>query len=252
MRRAHEGWSGKPGPIIILALQQLRSLAKPRLAEVRGRPSAGSSTPVRQPGGLLMHKARYFFLLPLPSILPAAPASDELLQSLWSFPVTQVRVPSYQNWSLSFSYLVNMCRNRHRNQMFLSDAASWMNVFRTGISIHRSCPEEGLQGNWISRLYSIKTRRSKESTNVDLSYLFSALNLLHMGSPLRPALDLSPSLRQRTMTKDRKYQFPQWGRALGTFPAAHRPSSWWRRQLGVLYITPGMTWCSSHKRLMIN
>lgn len=199
-----------------------------------------------------MHKAQYFFLLPLPSILPAASSSDELLQSLRSFPVIQVRVPSYQNRSLSFYCLVNMCRNQHRNQMFLSDAALWMNVFGTGISIHGSRPEEGLQGKWISGLYSIKTRRSKESTNVDLCYLFSAQNLLHVGSPLRPALELSPRLRQRTMTKDRRHQVLQWRRARGTFPAAHRPSSWWRRQLGVLYITLGMTWCSSHKRLMID
>lgn len=80
--------------------------------------------------------------------------------------------------------------------MFLSDAASWMNVFRIKISIHRSCPEEGLQGKWTSRLYSVKTRISKEFTNLDLYYLFSAQNLLHMGSHLRPDLVLYPCLRQ--------------------------------------------------------
>jgi len=87
-----------------------------------------------------------------------------------------------------------MCRDQHRNKTFLSDAASWINVFRIGRSIHRSCPEEGLKGKWISRLCSVKTRRSKESTNVDLCYLFSAQNLLHMGSCLWHALDISPCL----------------------------------------------------------
>lgn len=44
-------------------------------------------------------------------------------------------------------------------------------MFRIGISAHRSCPEDGLQGKWISRLNSILTRRFKESINVDLRNL---------------------------------------------------------------------------------
>lgn len=118
--------------------------------------------------------------------------------------------------------------------MFLSDAASWMNVFRTEISIHRSCPEEGLQGKWTSRLYSAKTRISKESANLDLCYLFSAQNLLHMGSPLRPDLDLYPCLRQQTMKKDRSEG------ELRTFTVAHRPFLGQTRQVGVLYISARM------------
>lgn len=82
-----------------------------------------------------------------------------------------VHAPSYLNWPLSFCCLVNMCREQHGNQRALSDAASWIKVFRIGKSIHRSCPEDGLQGKWISRLNSILTRRFKESTNVDLCYL---------------------------------------------------------------------------------
>lgn len=74
---------------------------------------------------------------------PTPPSSDKVLNSTdHSLPLL---IRTYHS-----SCLDSMCRDLHGKQMFLSNAVSWMNVFRIGISINGTCPEEGLQGKQIA------------------------------------------------------------------------------------------------------
>lgn len=192
----------KPGPIIILAQQQVRSLAKPCFAvhpgerEVWWKPWAGSGTSVRQPGYPLLMQSSLFHSFP-PSTIPhhhlhqmsywslqitccdpnPCPLLPELITFLFLSSQHGQRLAQKSNISFRFCFLNECIENRGINSPVMSRGG------RT------------LQGKWISRLYGIKSRKSKESMNVDLCYLLSAQNLLDMRPTLRPVLNLSPCLR---------------------------------------------------------
>lgn len=127
---------------------------------------------MRQPDCLSpSYEQSLIFLYSPSSIKSLPPPSADDHSSLQIIHCDLSPCPFLSELMLSFCCLVNMCREQQGNQRVLSDAASWIKMFRMGKSVHRSCPGDGLQRKWISRLNSILTRRFKESTNVDLCYL---------------------------------------------------------------------------------
>lgn len=174
----------KPGPIIILAQQQVRSLAKPCFAvhpgeeEVGWKLWKGSGTSVRQPGYPLHMQSSLFPSFP-PSTIPHHQTSYWSLQIICCDPnsclllselITFLFLSSQngqrlaQKWSISFRFcFLNECiENRGIKSQVMSRAR------RT------------LQGKWISRLYGIKSRKSRVYECRLVLFIFCSESPLHV------------------------------------------------------------------------